>query len=273
MVQHSFITLPRGQGLSILEPSCGDGVFIEAICNKLENSQKILHTIECIEIDKKALATAKAKTSKKFKQAKFVNQDFLDFQVNKRKRYDLIIGNPPYVVRKRLSEETIEKCKAVYQAAGLDDRYFRNLWGAFLTCSIKLLSNQGVIAYVLPAELLQVKFSKELRNMLAESFERVETISFRNIIFDDIEQDTIVLFCYKRHLEQGLFFEEKKDITDLAKNSVSFQEKCPKTIKNIKWTSYILTKEELNLLLTLKKTFFPRLTVLYGRCWGCDSSE
>ena len=85
MVRHSFGNLPTGQGLSILEPSCGDGVFINAISNNLDDAQKKLHSLECIEIDQKALTAAKTKSCKKFKQARFINQDFLDFQASKRK--------------------------------------------------------------------------------------------------------------------------------------------------------------------------------------------
>lgn len=257
MVQHSFRSLPEGEKLSILEPSCGDGVFIDAICKNLNETQKKLYSLECVEIDQKTLATAKGKSCKKFKKKEFFHRDFLDFQAKKRKRYDLIIGNPPYVVRKRLPDETVEKCKTLYQSVNLGDQYFRNLWGAFLVSAIKLLSEKGVLAYVLPAELLQVKFTEELRNRLLESFERVEIISFNNIIFDDIEQDTIVLFCYKKHSEKGLFFGEKKDIADLVKSPVFFQGKNLQKIKNVKWTSHVLTEEELNLLSTLKKNFSP----------------
>lgn len=257
MVKHALQGLPEGQALSILEPSCGDGVFIDAISSNLDIAQKQLHSLQCIEIDDQALELAKAKSCASFKEAFFSKEDFLDFITFEKKPYDLIIGNPPYVVRKRLPEKTVQKCKEVYQSAGLCDTYFRNLWGAFLVGSVKLLSKTGVLAYVLPAELLQVKFSEEIRNKLLKDFERVEIIVFKNIVFEGIEQDTIVLFCYKKHAEKGLFFDEKKDIDDLVSGALSFKSKNLKTIKTIKWTSHVLTEHELDLLASLKNRFSP----------------
>jgi len=257
IAMHSLRFFLEKSDLAILEPSCGDGVFVESLNTCLNNEIQQNYSIECVEIDKDALSTARARPRDKLKKVKFINTDFFDFLPTKRKKYDLIIGNPPYVVRKRLSEKTIDACKDVYATAGLSGKYFRNLWGAFLLGSIKLLSEEGVLAYVLPAELLQVKFSEELRSFLTKTFERVEIVSFKEIIFENIEQDTILLFCYKQHSEKGLFFSQRKNTKDLIKNEPKFIRKRFVATQNMKWTSHILTQEELNLLLKLKERFRP----------------
>ncbi len=257
IVQHSLKNLSKKKELSLLEPSCGDGVFIEAISEGLAPNEKKLLSIECVEIDKTALDIAKSRACSNFKSRKFLNQNFFEFLNGKKKKYDYILGNPPYVVRKRLDEEASKECKNVYHEAGLNDKYFRNLWGAFLIGSIRLLSDDGILSYVLPAELLQVKFSEELRNFLIESFDRIEIVSFREIVFEDIQQDTVVLFGYKKHCDKGLFFSQRRNIKDLIKNEPKFIRKDIKANQNIKWTSHVLTQKELALLLRFQKRFKP----------------
>ena len=257
MVEHSLKRFKRAKTLSFLEPSCGDGVFVEAINKYLKNSPNKSCAIDCVEIDECALANVKVRPHDKLKSLNLINKDFLEFFPGKRKRYDLIIGNPPYVVRKRLPKKTIEACKDVYAAADLFEKNFRNLWSIFLIEGINLLSESGVLAYVLPAELLQVKFSEELRKHLTKVFDRVEVISFKELVFEGIEQDTILLFCYKKHSDTGLFFSQKKNTGDLQKNEVKFKKKDIKIIQAVKWTSHVLTQEELALLLRLKARFRP----------------
>ncbi len=257
LVQRSFNSLPKKQIISILEPSCGDGIFIESINNFLKSNPRNTCSIDCVEIDEKALKTAKSRSRKSIKKTQFLNQSFLDFYEGKRKKYDLIIGNPPYVVKKRLEEETIKKCQSLYQKSDLSEKYFRNLWGTFLVGSVSLLSDIGVLAYVLPAELLQVKFTEELRKLLIEKFDRVEVVSFKDIVFKNIEQDTILLFCYKKHSKKGLYFSDQKNTQSLIGESPLFIPKKIKAIKSVKWTCHILTDKELALLLKLKEQFKP----------------
>lgn len=257
MVKHSISNLPAKGGLAILEPSCGEGVFVDAVSSQVARTQTSLCSLDCVDIDQNAIEKVREKSIDQFDHVNIHTLSFLDFQQREKKKYDLILGNPPYVVRKRLSDDTIEKCKAVYRASGLNEKSFKNLWGAFLVASIKLLAPTGVLAFVLPAELLQVKFSGELRRLLISQFQRVEVISFQHIIFDKIEQDTILLFCYQQHSEPGLFFDHQQDIDSLVTKPLAFQIKDPKKIGDHKWTGHVLTEEELELISALKEKFKP----------------
>lgn len=256
IVEHALRAFNKERELSILEPSCGDGVFIDALTNCLYQYGNGKHSIDCVEIDGQALELARARPHNEFKKCEFINSDFFDFSSHGNKKYDLIVGNPPYVVRKRLPTNTIEKCKNVYSEAGLNDQDFRNLWGSFLIQSTSMLAKDGVLAFVLPAELLQVKYSEELRNFLLNSYDRVEVISFDDIIFDDIEQDTILLIGYKHHLDKGLFSTSRKNLAKLLKDKPKFKKK-PIGTHSFKWTSHVLTHKELNLLVRLEKKFSP----------------
>lgn len=57
--------------------------------------------------------------------------------------------------------------------------------------------------------------------------------------------------------KKGLFFADTKNVETLIKSPVTFQTKPVKVIQELKWTSYILSETELNLLSNLKKHFKP----------------
>ncbi|MFC3051804.1 Eco57I restriction-modification methylase domain-containing protein [Kordiimonas pumila] len=256
LAEHALAASMKGKPLSILEPSCGDGVFIEAIMSCFLKHKNNGHIIDCVELDETALTLAQKRSSHKVMRCNYINADFFDFSLENTKKYDLVIGNPPYVVKKRLSLETTDKCKEVYNAAGLNSRCFRNLWGGFLVQSASFLSENGILAFVLPAELLQVKYSEELRSFLLKCFDRVEIIAFEDIIFEDIEQDTILLIAHKKHSNKGLFSTSRKNISKLLENKPKFKRR-PISTHTFKWTSHILTQEELKLLVDLEKQFKP----------------
>ena len=46
---------------------------------------------------------------------------------------------------------------------------------------------------VLPAELLQVKYAKELRGYLASKYSSLSVVTFRKLLFPQIQQETILL--------------------------------------------------------------------------------
>ena len=94
---------------SILEPSAGDGVFVDC----LMNISKILNVtaIEIVEEESKKILS-KTKISDSFK---VINTDFYNFYEshisednNDCLKYDAVLGNPPYIRYQYLSEEQRE---------------------------------------------------------------------------------------------------------------------------------------------------------------------
>jgi adenine-specific DNA-methyltransferase len=82
----------------ILEPSCGDGVFIDGLI-KTGYIDKIT-SITAIEIEKSEAKKLKNHVIDE-KKVNVLNKDFFDFykQYSDKNKYDLILGNPPYVER------------------------------------------------------------------------------------------------------------------------------------------------------------------------------
>ena len=226
--------------LQILEPSVGDGSFIRAI-RKNENSKNLSLELTAIEIDGKELA--KAKRIWKLPNSKFTKLDFLNF--TSQKKFSAILGNPPYIKKNWLTASQFEKCKEIHLAENLSEKSVKNIWASFVIKSDKLLEDDGVLAFVLPSELLQVKFTEEIRKFLKEKFERLEIFTFSDLMFECKGQDTIVLFAYKKHSEVGIFYSEIANENQIINEQINLAKNEALITSNVKWTHHILSSEEI----------------------------
>lgn len=230
--------------ITVCEPSVGDGAFL---CS-LKKLSKISVKLDGIDINEKELQKAKEKWNKK--NATFTKKDFLEFSFAK--KYSAIVGNPPYIKKNLLTKKQIARSKQIHKKAGLSEISVKNIWVTFLVKGSQNLSKDGILAFVLPSELLQVKFAEEIREYLKQSFKRIEIFTFDNLMFECKGQDTIVLFAYRRHSQPGEFFaniSNKKILKDesytLSANEILVKSK-------VKWTHHFLTNDELTFLDHLK---------------------
>ena len=80
---------------SVLEPSCGDGVFIDAL-DDLEMINQ-LDSVTAIEIEQEESEKVE-NNYKKSEKVRILNQDFFDYyEKENENKFDLILGNPPYI--------------------------------------------------------------------------------------------------------------------------------------------------------------------------------
>jgi len=154
--------------LSILEPSTGDGSFVQAFnATEFTATLKISFTgvekiaAELEKAEKQSWVNRKSKTV-----YTFVNEDFLTFEPGGNLRYNFIGGNPPYIKKTLLSSLDITRCEDIHKAAHLKKVSIKNIWTAFLIKCSLLLAEDGVLALILPADLLQVGYAAELRDFL-----------------------------------------------------------------------------------------------------------
>lgn len=229
----------------ILEPSVGDGSFLESLQKITEKSINLT----ALDINSDELLKAKGKWNNK--ESIFSEVDFLEFETTQ--QYSAIIGNPPYVKKNRLTKKQIELCKEIHFNEKLTDASVKNIWTTFLIKSNTLLSNDGVLAFVLPSELLQVKFAEEIREYLKEKFERIEIFTFNDLMFECKGQDTIVLFAYKKSENKGEFFTNIQLNVDLEKTNFVLKNNNLLVESKVKWTHHFLTSDDLTFLDNLKK--------------------
>ena len=83
---------------------------------------------------------------------------------------------------------------AILSANGMKSNKLINAWVAFLVACVTMLSDEGVIAFVIPADLLQVAYAEDLRIFLTKHLDNVTIVIFRELIFSDVQQETIVFY-------------------------------------------------------------------------------
>ena len=187
----------------ILEPSCGKGVFLDELIAAGFNN------LSAFEIDE-TLGT-------KYDFVKF--QSFLS--VSTSEKYDVIIGNPPYIRWKNLENELKDELENNY----LWKKYFNNLCDylfIFILKSIEHLNENGELIFICTEYWLNTKHSESLRNYIcnhgyfeeiyhfkeASLFEKV-TASF--IIFRFIKSNTskknIDFYLYKNENKRPQYIE------------------------------------------------------------------
>jgi adenine-specific DNA-methyltransferase len=199
--------------LEILEPSAGDGVFVRSFseCHQLlERIKKIV----AVEKNKRELNKVVTDSSKEI--LKKVHSDFLLFQKKTNKKFDLVVGNPPYIKKNHLKPNQIKICKEIHGRFSLLDHEPKNIWTAFLVRGIEFTNENGILAFILPSEILQVKFAEELRQLLQRSFNRVEYLNFHELIFDAEGQNTVLVVGYKKSQNPGVYFGTINKLEDLA---------------------------------------------------------
>lgn len=231
--------------MSILEPSVGDGAFVE----ELSKTSDININLTALDINQEELNKASEKWNTK--NSSFIKTDFLEYSTTK--KYTVVIGNPPYVKKNILTPKQIELSKEIHLSEYLTEVSVKNIWATFLVKANILLAKNGVLAFVLPSELLQVKFAEEIREYLKKEFERIEIFTFNDLMFECKGQDTIVLFAYKISDKKGEFFTNIDSKETLEKETFTLKNNNLLVSSMVKWTHHFLTNDELTFIESLKK--------------------
>lgn len=237
--------LPDLSNASILEPSCGDGVFLKSILNKYPS---IGRRITAVEISDESIAKAKQIDG----NINFLNLDFFEFYKKNELKFDIVIGNPPYIRYQYLTKDQRDEMAEILSSHGMKPNKLINAWVAFTVACSALLSEKGTIVFVIPAELLQVDYAKDLRKYLTETFEEISVFAFKKLVFEDIEQETVIFFGRKKANNKGIRVIQCDDVQDFL--SINFDEIAFHDLKksDSKWTEYFTGDSSQSLIEEIK---------------------
>lgn len=164
-------------GKKVLENSCGDGAFLVEIvdryiidCLKQNYSKDMIvyglendiygneidekHKVNCVE----NLNRVAQKYNIDCVKWNIVQNDFLKSSISV--KFNFIIGNPPYITYSDLNKTTRSFIKKnfIVCSDGKPDYYY-----AFIEMSIKALTNDGKLAYLIPNNIFKNRFADRLR--------------------------------------------------------------------------------------------------------------
>jgi len=214
---------------TVLEPSCGSGDFIKALDERNEETEIEITGIEqnktiFDEIDQTLKSSCK-------NSVKLYHKDYLQWENEDEQTdgYDLIIGNPPYFV---VSKSSVS---SDYQDV-VDGR--PNIFILFIIHSLYKLSENGILAFVLPRNFTNCIYYSKMRKYIYEKYEIVDILDCKeNDDFADTKQDTLVFIIRKAEERDNSRFaisrnddiylhapEHVKKINELYKGATSLDE-------------------------------------------------
>jgi adenine-specific DNA-methyltransferase len=263
----------RSPNDEVLEPSCGDGNILTAAARRLlkqgaevESLNQQLHGVELDPQEAAKAARRLHDLGLPFSsnntihvgdffahcQRHLFGEKVLTLVLKERQYFDAVIGNPPFIRYQHFPEEHREIAFSMMQRAGLHPNRLTNAWLPFLVVGSLLLKKEGRLAMVIPAELFQVNYAAEVRQFLSDYFNRVTLVTFRQLVFEDIQQEVVLLLAECNHSpNSGIRVVELDGIEDLA--ALTFAELDAVMLKPMdhsteKWTQYFLDPEEIYLL-------------------------
>jgi len=111
-----------------------------------------------------------------------INANYLTHNFDK--KFDLIIGNPPYFIMKKVD---------------VDNSYYNyfdgrpNIFILFIIKSLSLLNDKGILSFVLPKNFLNCLYYDKTRKHIIENFTILNILECSNDNFIDTNQETVII--------------------------------------------------------------------------------
>lgn len=238
---------------SVLEPSCGDGVFIQALKNVKVHDSIDITAFEIIEEEaEKVISKSKAFG---FENADIMNQDFLswanDKMSNHSASFSCVVGNPPFIRYQFLEPFFQQQAELIFKRLDLKFTKHTNAWVSFILASIELLEDSGRLGMVIPSEIIHVTHARPLREYLEKTCSQILIIDPKEIWFEDTLQGAVIIFAQKKgsvdEPSEGIGIQQVQGLEFLKQSPDEIFAKTNKIGKETatgKWTKALLTNEE-----------------------------
>lgn len=240
----------------IVEPSCGDGVFLKSIAENSNNKSVSILAYELfdIEADKsRAVAKEAGLTNIDVCEGDFLawaNIALLEGQ----QLFDGIVGNPPFIRYQFLEKEFQVNTESIFKTLGIKFTKHTNAWVPFILATVALLRPGGRLGMVIPSEIVHVLHAQSLRTYLGTECSKVLIIDPQEIWFEGTLQGAVMIFAEKKinqhEITQGVAIESVRGLDFLKKDP----EKLFRDAKGIngetvagKWTKALFQPEDLRL--------------------------
>lgn len=246
----------------VLEPSCGDGNFVEACIHRFRElglkKDELYGHVKGVELIQEEAEKARDRAANLgLNSDSILNSDFFNYVSNNgHEVYNVVIGNPPFIRYQNFPEEHRKLAIKMMQELGMHPNKLTNIWLPFLVISSSILPCNGRLGMVIPAELFSVKYAAETRVFLSNFYQRITIATFNKLVFDGIQQEVVLLLCEKQvENNEGIRVIEFNNLEDMV--NFDFNEINNIGVKTIdhtseKWTKYFLEDDEINLLRRIK---------------------
>ncbi|WP_437673245.1 N-6 DNA methylase [Sorangium sp. So ce131] len=176
----------------ILEPSCGHASILSAAGRRLRalGGRTTLHGLD---VHPPSISAARACLRGEGLRSALRIGDFFDEPAAP--RFDVVIGNPPYIRYQSFSGKDRLKAQRAALSQGVRLSGLANAWAAFVVHAASFLRKHGRLALVLPAALLSVNYAASVRRFLLDRFRSVQLVMFEERVFPEVLEEVVLLLA------------------------------------------------------------------------------
>jgi len=257
---------------TLLDPTCGEGVFLQAAARRLAAAgatpSDIRNQLFGVDLHQESLAEASRLLAAEGHEATLLCGDFFDqptpAQLGARVPWvDAVVGNPPFVRYHEHRGSVRAKSAAAALAQGVRLSGLASSWAALLVHACAFLKPEGRVAMVLPAELLTVGYAEPVRQWLRRRFQAVHLVLFRELQFADAEEQVVLLVARGSGGCDAFALHEVRDADELQ-HLHAFDGTAVAPHPSGKWTDLLLPSERRHLFRHVASAHYTPLST-YGQ--------
>lgn len=180
---------------TVLEPSCGEGEFVEAALERLVSlggsSDQASNQVQGFELHEATAHAALQRLGAAGFSPRIDTGDF--FFVEPVRQFDAVVGNPPYIRYQEFVGAQRAKAREDALRAGVRVDALASSWAPFMVHAVQFLKVGGRLALVLPAELLTTNYAAPVRQFLLQSFSDIHVVLFDEPVFPEVQEEVVLL--------------------------------------------------------------------------------
>lgn len=261
----------RAPGDRVLDPTCGEAVFLLAAGERLKalktDPAAIPTQLTGVDLHGPSLNASGELLAEAGFGARLVKSDFFALETPAQLGHqvawqDAVIGNPPFIRYQEFTGETRARARAAALAQRVNLSKLASSWAHTLVHAAAFLKPGGRLAMVLPAELLTVQYAEPIRRFLLGRFEAVNLFMFERLQFRDADEQVVLLVAHGEGPGESFCVVRVEDADDLARLHPGDPVGRDTTATG-KWIHLTLSSEENRLYRRVKAMLTPLST--YGQ--------
>lgn len=209
--------------ISILEPSCGEGEFVEEIARRILESSKAFHfsadeafhkNVRAYDIDGVKISKCRNRLQQmgfKSTEDSIIEADFLKEHVE---NVDVVVGNPPYI-----RYENIPKNMLSFICSNFKTFHYRcDLYVPFFEKTLSLLKPSGVHCFICSNRWFKNEYGKKLRKLVADNFalQSIINLEHANAFQEEVLAYPAITVIKKEQTIESINYVECNDVETLS---------------------------------------------------------